>query len=183
MTDTKPHPLEIVRPLIRTRQIRQFTAEPPTDAQIEALTDVARWTGSGRNAQPWRFIVVRNPETIARIHEAGMPQTRSLATARVLIAIAVPDENHMSNTFDEGRAAERILIGAGMLDLGAGIAWIVPAVRPLVAELLHLPSGWFVRTLVVVGHPTQEARKPKSAPGTARLPREQTVFEERWPAD
>jgi hypothetical protein len=39
-----------------------------------------------------------------------------------------------------------------------------------------------VRTIVQVGHPTAAARKPKSARGQARLPREQTVFEERWPA-
>jgi len=34
---------------------------------------------------------------------------------------------------------------------------------------------------VVVGHPTEAAQAPKSAPGKARLPREQVVFEGRWP--
>jgi hypothetical protein len=69
-----------------------------------------------------------------------------------------------------------------MLDLGAGISWILPAIRPEVAKLLGLPPDRMVRTIVQVGHPTAAARKPKSARGEARLPREQVVFEERWPS-
>jgi hypothetical protein len=38
-----------------------------------------------------------------------------------------------------------------------------------------------VRTLLALGHPTDEARQPKSPPGEARLPREQTVFSDRLP--
>lgn len=181
MTDRNP--LDVVRPLLRVRQIRQFTHVPPTDEQIAAITDVARWTGSSRNTQPWRFIVVRDRDALLRIHEAGMPQTRSLATALVAIAIVVPDDDDaISYAYDEGRAAERMLIAASFLGLGAGIAWIMPHVRPLVAELLGVPADRLVRTLVVVGNPTEEARAPKTAPGKARLPREEVVFDDRSPA-
>ena len=44
-------------------------------------------------------------------------------------------------------------------------------------------GGRFVRTIVVVGNPTEAARAPKSAPGQARLPRDQVVFEGRWPSE
>ncbi len=97
------------------------------------------------------------------------------------IAIVTHEEPGTSPAYDEGRAAERILIGATFLGLGAGIAWVMPDVRPLAADLLGVPEGWFVRTIVVVGHPTDEARAPKSAPGEGRLPRSETVFEDRWP--
>jgi nitroreductase len=177
-------PLETVRPLLRVRQVRQFTDEAPTDEQLAAIADVARWTGSSKNTQPWRFIVVRDREALLRIHEAGLPQTRSLATALAAIAIVLPDDGDaISYAYDEGRAAERMLIAASFLGLGAGIAWIMPGVRRLVADLLALPDGWFVRTLVVVGNPTDEARAPKAAPGTARLPREEVIFEGRWPPE
>ncbi|HEY4270232.1 MAG TPA: nitroreductase family protein [Galbitalea sp.] len=176
-------PLEIIRPLLGVRQIRQFTDEAPTDAEIAAIADVARWSGSSMNTQPWRFIVVRDRDVLLRIHEAGMPQTRSLATALAAIAIVLPEAGDaLSDAFDEGRAAERMLIAATFLGLGAGIAWILPGIRHLVGDLLALPDGWFVRTLVVVGNPTNDARAPKSAPGKARLPREEVVFEHRWPA-
>jgi nitroreductase len=177
-------PLERVRPLLRTRQVREFTPEPPTDAELKALTEVARWSGSSRNSQPWRFIVIRDPATIRTIHEIGKSQTRGLATAPAAIAIVMPADpkRASADVFDEGRAAERLLIGANMLDLGTGISWILPAVRPDVGKLLGLPADRMVRTIIQVGHPTAAARKPKSARGQARLPREQVVFEERWPA-
>lgn len=183
MPDADRPPVEIVRPLLRVRQVRQFTEEPPTDEQLSAIADVARWTGSSKNTQPWRFIVVRDRDVLLRIHGAGLPQTRSLATALAAIAIVLPEGNAISHAYDEGRAAERMLIAASFLGLGAGIAWVMPGVRPLVADLLALPDGWFVRTLVVVGNPTDEARAPKAAPGKGRLPRDEIVFETRWPQE
>ena len=176
--------LERVRPLLRTRQVREFTAEPPTDEELEALTDVARWSGSSRNSQPWRFIVIRDRETIKRIHDVGVPQTRSLLTAPAAIAITLSgDEGDVEHAYDEGRAAERLLISAGLLGLAAGVAWIVRRVRAEVGQILGLPADRFVRTVVAVGHATEAAERPKSAPGAARLPRSETVFSEGWPQD
>jgi nitroreductase len=171
-----------VQTLLRARQVREFTDQPLTSAELEALTDVARWSGSSRNNQPWRFIVVRDRAVIERIHDAGAPQTRSLRTARQAIAIVLGrDPADLEDAFDEGRAAERVLIAAGLLGLAAGISWVQPSVRPVVGELLRLPPDRFVRTVIAVGHPSEAARRPKSAPGDARLPAAETVFEERWP--
>ena len=176
-------PNSVVRPLLRVRQYREFTKAPVDPDALGAVADVGRWSGSGRNSQPWRFVVIRDPATIGAIGEAGMPQTRSLATAPAAIAVVMPQVpgSGISHAYDEGRAAERMLIAASMLGLGAGIAWLRPEVRPLAAELMGIPDDRFVRTLVVVGHPTEAARQPKAAPGEARLPRGETVFEERWP--
>ncbi len=176
------HPAEAVRPLLRVRQVREFTDEPVAPEVLDALADAARWSGSSTNSQPWRFVIVRSVETLRRIGDAGMPQTRSLQTATAAIAIALPEEKGMgiSFAFDEGRAAERVLIAASFLEIGAGIAWILPEVRPVVGSLLGLPEGRFVRTMVALGHPTETAQRPKSAKGQARLPREETVFSETW---
>ena len=35
---------ERVRALVRTRQVREFTDTPPTDEELHALTEVARWS-------------------------------------------------------------------------------------------------------------------------------------------
>ncbi|HEV7199509.1 MAG TPA: nitroreductase family protein [Candidatus Limnocylindria bacterium] len=176
---------DTLRPLRRARQVREFTDEPLTDDELTAITDVARWTGSSRNTQPWRFLVIRAPATIVRLESVGLPQTRSLKTATAVLAIVLSDdeERRISHAYDDGRVAERILIAAGMLDLAAGIAWVRPDVLSAVREILGLPEDLMVRTLMALGHPTAEARKPKSAPGEARLPRDEVVFEERLPDD
>jgi nitroreductase len=174
---------DILRPLRRTRQVREFTAEPVSREALDAIADVARWTGSSRNSQPWRFIVVTDPTTIQELGVAGMPQTRSLGTATAVLAIVLnTDSDHdAGQAYDDGRAAERVLIAAGMLGLGAGIAWVRDDVRPVVGRLLDLPPDRYVRTIMAIGHPTEAALAPKVGPGKARLPRSETVFEERWP--
>ena len=178
-------PDERLRALRHTRQYREFEPRPVDQGDLDALVDVARWSGSSQNTQPWRFIVIRDPATIRAIHDLGLPQTRGLATARAAIAITMPsDEKRAAGyAYDEGRAAERILIGAGMLELGAGISWMVPKIRDEVGRILGLSEGRMVRTIVQIGHPTAAARRPKSAPGRARLPRDEVVFEDRWPQD
>jgi nitroreductase len=172
-----------VQQLLHTRQIREFTEQPVDEEDLATLADAARWSGSSANTQPWRFIVLRDLATIRQIAEAGMPMTRSLQTATAAIAIVLPEEKDraISHAFDEGRAAERILIGATMLGLGAGIAWVQSGARDLVKGLLGLPEGRRVRTVVAIGHPTEAALKPKSTAGKARLPRAEVVFTERWP--
>ena len=174
---------DTLRPLRRTRQVREFTTEPVSREALDAIADVARWSGSGRNSQPWRFIILTEVATIRELAAAGMPQTRSLNTATAVIAIVLPLDqgDEAGRAYDDGRVAERILISAGMLGLGAGIAWIRDDVREAVGRLLELPDDRYVRTLTAIGHPTAAAQAPKSEPGRARLPRRETVFEERWP--
>jgi nitroreductase len=181
MTDADPR--SIVRPLLRTRQTREFTSEPVDDAQLEALADAARWSGSSQNTQPWRFIVIRDRDTLRAIHDAGVPQTRAFATATAGIAIVMPVEDGKAISFgyDEGRAAERILVAATMLGLGAAIAWVRGDARDAVAKVLALPPDRFVRTLLAIGHASESGARPKAARGAARLPRSATVFEDRWP--
>ncbi|HEY6608997.1 MAG TPA: nitroreductase family protein [Candidatus Limnocylindria bacterium] len=176
-------PANTVRPLLRARQAREFTDQSVDDEALQAVADAARWSGSSRNSQPWRFVIVRRRETLDAIAESSLPSTRALSSAPAAIAITMPAESGggISLAYDEGRAAERMLVAASMLGLGAGITWVKPDVRPAAAEALGLPGDRFVRTIVAIGHPTSDARRSKSAQGEARLPREKTVLWERWP--
>jgi len=179
-----PDPLATVKPLIRVRQIRDFTSKRVTKAELEAIAEVARWSGSSRNEQPCRFIALRDKATITEIAELGLPQTRGLPTATAAIAIAVPDEpeRELSRAFDDGRAAERILIAANLLGMAGGISRVRPDVREPINKRLELPTNRSVRTIVAIGYPSTEALAPKSEPGAARLPRELVVYEGRWPS-
>jgi nitroreductase len=183
MSEPSSSTTERVRPLLRVRQIREFTEQAVSNSELHAIADVARWSGSSSNSQPWRFVVVAEGDTIRRLADAAMPQARALKTAAAAIAIVLPDESGkaVSYAYDEGRAAERILIAASLLGLAAGITWILPEARARIHAILEIPEGKLIRTIVAIGHASEAAQKPKSAPGTARLPRDQVVFEELWP--
>ena len=176
---------DTLRALRRTRQVREFTSQPVDAADLDAIANVGRWSGSSQNSQPWRFIVLTQVDVLREIAEIGLPQTRSLRSATAAIAIVLPvtedDRHELGVAYDDGRAAERILIAAGMLGLGAGIAWIRPDVRPAIGGLLGLPADRYIRTIISLGRPTEAALAPKAAPGEARLPRDESIFRDRWP--
>lgn len=57
--------------------------------QVEMLLDSARLSPSSYGLQAWKFIVVNNPETRAKLREAGYNQAK-ITDASHLIVVAVP---------------------------------------------------------------------------------------------
>ena len=50
--------------LMKTRRsMRRFKPDPIPDEYIEKMLEAARWSPSGANAQPWEFIIIKEPET------------------------------------------------------------------------------------------------------------------------
>jgi nitroreductase len=149
--------------------VRRFTDEPVAEMDVQAILEVARWTGSSENSQPWLFVVVRDPEVRRRIAELA-PYARHVGKAPLAIAIVMPGTDLESEAYDEGRVSERILVAAGSMDLGAGIGWAEKPEQPAVGKLLGVTPPAFVRTIVSIGHPTDEARRPRTGPGSGRRP-------------
>ena len=168
--------MTVLRALRQTRQIRRFTERPVSEADLQAILEVCRWTGSSMNTQQWHFIVIRDAEVRRRIAELSR-YARHVGGAPVAIAIEMPGEDAETDAYDEARVAERILIAAGALDLGAGIGWAEAPEWPTIRELLRVQAPAVVRTIVSIGHPTDEARRPRTGPGTGRRPLEEFVRE------
>jgi nitroreductase len=49
------------------RSIRQYSKDPVSEEQLKMILEAARQAPSGENAQPWRFIVVRDEATRRRL--------------------------------------------------------------------------------------------------------------------
>ncbi len=56
--------LEIIK---SRRSVRRYTDEPVTDEIIDKILEAARWAPTGENHQPWRLIVIRDPERRAKL--------------------------------------------------------------------------------------------------------------------
>lgn len=168
----------ILRALRRTKQIRHFTDEPVDEAALHAILEVARWSGSSMNSQPWTFIVLREPSVRERIAEIAH-YARYVAKVPLAVAIVMPGtDDPETEAYDEGRVAERMMIAATAQGLGAGIGWTDgDAERAAVAELLGVTPPAFVRTVVSLGRPTDDALRPRTGPGTGRRPLAEFVKE------
>jgi iodotyrosine deiodinase len=58
------------------RTVRDFSAEPVPRDLIREIVATAATAPSGANQQPWRFVVVANPEIKRRIREAAEDEER-----------------------------------------------------------------------------------------------------------
>jgi nitroreductase len=173
---TKERSETVLRALRRTRQIRRFTDQPVDEAALQSILEVGRWTGSSENTQPWTFIVLRDDEVRRRIGESTR-YARHVGRAPIAIAIVMPGKDPETEAYDEGRVAERILIAASALGLGAGIGWVDGDEHSTVDGLLGVTPPALVRTIVAIGHPTEAALQPRSGPRTGRKPLAEFVRE------
>ena len=172
-------PTAVTRILRRVRQTRDYRPDAVPEEALLDILDVARWTGSVTNTQPWKFIVVTDPETRRKMAEAA-PYTAHIGVAPVVICVAREPKGSEIDNFDEGRLAERVMIAARAHGLSSGLARARDEAQPIIGHLLGVPDDLVLRTMVSVGYPTEEGARPKSERGTARRPLETFISRERF---
>jgi nitroreductase len=169
----------LTRVMRRLRAVRRFTDEPVADELVDEILAVARWTGSAQNLQPWRFVVLRDPESLRQLAEL-MPNAPQVGRASMAIAVVMPADRAVLHAYDEGRVTERILLAAAALGLGAAVGWVNQEAREAAGRLLGVPEDRLLRSVVAIGHSAPEAEATRTRPGTARLPLDELVHRERW---
>ncbi len=164
------------------RQIRQLRPDPVPDDAIRDILDVARWTGSARNLQPWDLVVIHSRETLTS--PGTIPDGRGphLATAGAGIALVMSGnlERPDFDTYDEGRLSERIMLAAAAHGLGSAIGWFNGAAADAAKRLLGVPQERLLRTIMSVGYVDADARRQRTRPEQPRKALEQIVHTERW---
>lgn len=163
------------------RATRSFRPDPVPDEAIRDILNVARWSGSASNRQPWEFVVIRNRETLRKLAEVS-PNVRHAANAPLGIVLVMAGEPDRvpHETYDEGRLSERIMLAAEAHGLGSCIGWFRPETMAAAKRLLGIPESRLVRTEISIGYPDEEARRDRQKPAQARKPLAGIVHEEGY---
>jgi len=152
------------------------------DDVVDQLLELARWTGSAKNGQPWRFIVVRDNDRLKKI-AALRPSIGWLAGAPLGIAIVLDGAEPMFDAYDEGRLTERLLTGATLLGYGGGTAWFGgPAKDAEAKRILGIPDDLTARQIVMIGRPKSTADPRPTGPSRGRKPLAELVSFDRFGA-
>jgi len=161
------------------RSVRSFRPDPVRQEIIGDILQVARWSGSASNRQPWEIVVIRERDTLRFLAELD-GYAGHLAGAPLGIVLVMDGERAEHETYDEGRLAERIMLAAHAHGVGSSIGWIVGRGRDAAKELLGIPRQKVVRTAISLGYPDEEARRPRSGRAQARKPLDEIVHQERY---
>ena len=165
--------------LRRLRAVRRFRPDPVAQNVIDDLLEVARWTGSARNLQPWELVVIHDRETLRALAQVR-GYAGHLADAALGIVLVMAGEREEQETYDEGRLSERIMLAALAHGVVSSIGWLVGEGRPAAKEILGIPPERVVRTVISLGYPDEEVRRSGPRAGRARKLLFQIVHEERY---
>jgi nitroreductase len=161
------------------RAVRTFRPDPIPEEVIDDILEVARWSGSASNRQPWEIILVRERDTLRSLASVD-GYAGHLARAPLGIVLVMAGDRTEQETYDEGRLSERIMLAAYARGVGSSIGWIVGQGRDAAKELLGIPQHKVVRTAISLGYPDEQARRPRSGRGPARKPLGEMVHQERY---
>lgn len=171
-TDGRPAAADVVLETVRSRRVtRTFDDRPVSDEALRDVLEAGRWSTSGGNRRIHRFLVVRDPETIARLR-AVSPGMLGRPTA--VIAICTDAEraaeelvqlDHDTTTWiDVGTAAMNMMIAVHALGLGS--CPVTSFSQAAVKVVLGLPAHVTPELLLVLGHPGASRRASMEPPGS-----------------
>lgn len=163
-------PLQLFR---HQRQVRAFSDRPVEDDDLRQVLQAAVHGPSASNAQPWRFIVVRDPEVKAKLdalYEAafaeqygGTPPPRGqdrqpLTQVPVLIVpcVRVRGRANLATGASVYPSVQNLLLAARALGMGGGITTLHRLKLAEVQELLGIPDGWESAAIVLLGWPDRD---------------------------
>ena len=150
--------------IFERKSVRSYTDQPVSQEQVETILKAAMAAPSGMNAQPWRFVVVREQATKDKL---AIGFNKMIAKAPVVIVVCGKTTNKLGGTnnnwtADCAAATENLLLAVEALGLGAVWTACYPydeRMNPTI-EALGLPDNVKPYCIVPVGYPAGND-KPK----------------------
>ena len=145
--------LELIRSLTARPAVRSFTDRSVPTEMLEQIADTARWTGSARNRQPWRFLAVRDKTRLEKLSALGAA-AQHIATAPCALILLSADNALQDTQFDLGKVSQTAILAATTLGLGSCLGTIYPDDNvEQAAQLLQVGPGWLPHHAISIGYP------------------------------
>ena len=164
--------------LIISRQSdRKYSDKPVEKEKLERIIEAGRMAPSACNAQPWKFIVVTDPELVLKIADAasakliGMNNFVAQAPAIMVIVREKPNmsskvgatiKNKDYSLIDIGIATENICLQAKAEQLGSCIiGWFD---ERQIKKLLKIPKSKRVELIITLGYSLSDQIEKRRKP-------------------
>lgn len=164
--------------LIRRRQSdRAYSDKPVEKDKLERILEAGRLAPSACNAQPWKFIVVTDPDKRIQIADACSSKTLGMnhfsKQAPVQLVLVEEHANFTSKFggfvkqihyphLDLGIVASHICLAAA--DEGVGSCMLGWINEKKIRSMLGIPGGKKVVLVILLGYSTQTTREKKRKP-------------------
>ncbi len=162
--------MEVKEAIKNRRSIRKYQDKDISDDLINELLEAARLAPSSHNAQPWKFIVVKDKEMKEKLKENNVFKHQFVFEASMIIACCAdpdlsvkPSELIFSDADMQGKAGRDLAFASQNLvlratELGLGTCYIGIVDRKKIKEILNIPEKYLLPYVIIAGYPAEEPR-------------------------
>ena len=168
--------MEIKEAIQSLRSIRKYKDKEVEEEKIRNVFEAARLAPSALNKQPWKFILVKEKETIEKINYA-CNQTWFAPT--MIVGCVDPAQSYVREDgegywkMDLALAMHNLMLSA--LDEGLGTCWVSAFNEKEIKEILRVPHYMRVLAITPLGYPDEKKTRVKK-----RKPLEEILYYESW---
>jgi nitroreductase len=164
--------MDAYRAIVDKRDQRGFLDRPIPDDALQRILQAGRMTGSSKNAEPNRFVVVRDRERLRVMGETS-PVGRWMSRAAAAVVIVQTHEH----AFDAGRCAQNMMLAAWNDGIGSCPAHLP---EPALARLLGIPAELAINRVIGFGYVDPARAAPPPSVARRRLSLTELVRWETW---
>ncbi len=150
--------------VIQKRQsVRKYKEDPIPEKALMRVLEAARLAPSGKNFQPWKFIIVKDKALKEKLAQASAGQFFMAEAPIIIVGCGFPDNcyAHMGRymkswSVDVTIALEHLILQAQ--EEGLGTCWIGSFEEEEVKAILNIPENVKVLALTPLGYPDEIPR-------------------------
>ena len=147
------------------KSCRSFLPKEVDINDIYTMLESARWAPSGKNGQPWRFVIVK--DCIIKKHIAECSKYKNWMVEANAFIIVYLDKDLQGI----GAAIENICLQATAL--GIGSCWIgeILVNEAIVNKIINVPKSYELMAVICIGYEKMEEKK------TERLELDKIIYQ------
>lgn len=161
--------MEVLEAIEKRTSIRKFTDDEIPDHTLDKILYAGTQAPNAFNREPWEFILIREgrvKDELVSMRQKVPPQKEALETAPVVIVVCYNNEMGNEALSSAYACVENMLLAATSMGLGAvTLTFHGRKIR----DLLGLPEGFEIASVIPFGHPAESPEKPIRKPVAEKL--------------
>lgn len=158
--------------IVKRKSCRGFQNKEIDVTNIMKLLEAARWAPSGKNGQPWRFVIVKDKVIINKIAECSIyKEWMKEANAFIVVYLDKEKSYHYKKDLQGiGAAIENICLQATEMKIGT--CWIgeILSNELLVNNIIGVPESYELMAVICIGYEKANERR------TGRLELDELIY-------
>jgi len=173
--------MDIIEAIKSRRSVRKFSDKKIDSDKLINILEATRFAPSAFNRQEWRFVVVKDSETIHKLVKEAKTLPFVAQSPVVIVACAKSSGPIMSCgqpcfVIDVAIALDHMSLAA--MEYGVNSCWVSIFDENIVKKIFDIPEKVRVIALMLLGYPSEEIFSEKK-----RLPLVKLVKFEKWSDD